>query len=65
MSMRLILEEVGPVLNAHYEQSDLSLESLIQVLTDVVEERFHGRRNKPDSHTVVMAFLRSKSENVS
>lgn len=59
--MRLILEEVSPSLDVYYDDN-YSPESLIQVLTDVVDEFYRQRRNKPDSHSVVMAYLRSKSK---
>lgn len=65
-SKRLLVEEVAPLLDGHYQNDDLPDGAWFQVMVDTVEMHFANRRLKPEveAFDIVHEYLKGK-QNVS
>lgn len=61
-SKRLLVEEVAPLLEGHFNNDDLPNGAWFQVMVDTVEMHFANHRIKPevDAHKIVLEFIKGK-----
>jgi hypothetical protein len=63
-SKRLLVEEVAPLLEGHFNNDDLPDGAWFQVMVDTVEMHFANRRIKleVDAHEIVLEFIKGKQK---